>query len=184
MHDAPVPRAALVDAPRAAPRRPRRGCHAGECGVRRASRRSAGSSSKAKSATRTDGKWQSSRGCRRCGSATLSFEASLFVGFLLWDGEQTLRLSDDKLVALAPLRTRERINLCGRGTQPSDLAVLLGALSQNTACVDANDTGDVEEVDANGAPATAPAGVVQGSGRLPGGSRTIREIRTTRPSST
>ena len=114
------------------------------------------------------------KGLQKVRVSTLSFEASLFVGFLLWDGEQTLRLSDDKLVALAPLRTRERINLCGRGTQPSDLAVLLGALSQNTACVDANDTGDVEEVDANGAPATAPAGVVHPSGRLPGGSRTIR----------
>ena len=129
VHDAPVPRAALPDA-----RAPRLVVRAEDATLENAAfvarllpppaRR------RRRRATRRMGSGEA-QGLSKVRVSTLSFEASLFVGFLLWDGEQTLRLSDDKLVALAPLRTRERINLCGRGTQPSDLAVLLGALSQN-----------------------------------------------------
>ena len=46
-------------------------------------------------------------------------------------GEHTLRMSSGNCVALAPLRSRERINLTQKGLKDGDLAVLLGALSLN-----------------------------------------------------
>lgn len=68
----------------------------------------------------------------------LGFEAALFLGAALSGGEHSFRMSTGTSVLLPPLRTRERINLFGRGLTDSDLAALLGALSLNLALKELN----------------------------------------------
>ena len=71
------------------------------------------------------------RGLDRITINKLGFEAALFLGAAISGGYQSLRLSNNSCVLLAPLRTRERINLFNRELRDSDLAALLGALSLN-----------------------------------------------------
>ena len=72
----------------------------------------------------------------------LGFEAALFLGAAISGGYQTLRLSNNSCVLLAPLRTRERINLSSRELRDSDLAALLGALSLNAHIKELNIAGN------------------------------------------
>ena len=72
----------------------------------------------------------------------LGFEAALFLGAAISGGYQTLRLSNNSCVLLAPLRTRERINLFSRELRDSDLAALLGALSLNAHIKELNIAGN------------------------------------------